>query len=115
MFCTIMWKIWFARNQNVFKQLNVIPHIIAAEAMEFVSEYNKALPKKQSHMQHNQVTAPIDQFPNPYIVQVDAGCFGVTTAGCVIKDPCGTIILSAYEIDTQARAHHQLIKSIKYL
>lgn len=48
-------------------------------------------------MQHNQVTAPIDQFPNPYIVQVDAGCFpcGVTTAGCVIKDPCGTIILSA--------------------
>lgn len=37
LFCTILWKIWFARNQLIFKKVAANPVQIGSNALEFAN------------------------------------------------------------------------------
>ncbi|KEH40735.1 hypothetical protein MTR_1g033950 [Medicago truncatula] len=45
-FCSIMWKLLYARNQIIFNQANPFPPEIANAARDFVVDFNEAVPKK---------------------------------------------------------------------
>lgn len=96
-FCTTLWKIWTARNHCLFQKTAVIPHVIAADALDFVLEFNKANPSKklQRQLQQSDVREPIYKGFN--LLQTDAGCYvnGSVAMDCVIKNQSDDIILSA--------------------
>jgi hypothetical protein len=96
LFCTILWKMWFYRNQMVFRMVNTFPPAVATAALDFVVDFNQTVPAKKSKGQQSIAAAP-SPVQNAHIIQVDAGCFpeGYTTFGCVFKAAPDNIFFSA--------------------
>ncbi|KAK2405034.1 hypothetical protein P8452_10587 [Trifolium repens] len=97
LFCTILWKFWYARNQAVFKGSPVEPVRVAQSALLFVHDFNNAnlnsRPLQAAIRENNTLPIP----PRQFSIFVDAGCFSnaQTGWGLVIKDYSGGVIWSA--------------------
>jgi len=48
LFCTLLWKIWFFRNQTIFKLLAFDPLTVVSSAQSFANEFNSAQPQTAS-------------------------------------------------------------------
>lgn len=92
LFCTLLWKIWFFRNQTIFKFLPFDPLAVVASANSFVFEFNSAQPKSASNrLRLNSWEAP----PVGYLkVNIDAGCGhdGKVFWGQVIRDHNANVV-----------------------
>jgi ribonuclease HI len=101
LFCTILWKFWFARNQFIFKGFPIDPVRLAQTALQFVQDFNianlKSRPSQAATRERNTSTPPLRQFS----MFVDAGCFSnaQTGWGLVLKDHSGVVIWSACRRD----------------
>lgn len=97
LFSTLLWKIWFARNQLLFKNVAVDPQRVAADANSFVSEYCLANPAISSSAGRGIGSGMQMDSSTGTKVFVDAGCFseGGTGWGLVILDGDGVISYSA--------------------
>jgi len=69
LFCTILWKMWFYRNQTVFKLVNTFPPDVATAAIDFVVDFNQTVPAKKSKGQQSIAAAP-SPVQNAHIIQV---------------------------------------------
>lgn len=96
-FCTTLWKIWYARNQSLFKNQKPEPHVTAADGLDFVLEFNKASPCKKVLRQQNPAAENDPVYRGFNVIQVDAGCYvnDLVALGCVIKNQADDVILSA--------------------
>lgn len=61
-FCSIMWKLLYARNQIIFNQANPFPPEIANAARDFVVDFNEAVPKKTKSRKHGAQQEPSSNF-----------------------------------------------------
>ncbi|XP_058783366.1 uncharacterized protein LOC131658047 [Vicia villosa] len=95
--CSLLWKIWNARNLLHFKQIVKAPECVAMEAWDSVYEYNAAnpVPKKTNLVPF--VWSSNKQDKDLAIIQVGAGCFddGVVAFGCMIKSWDSKVIYGA--------------------
>jgi len=105
LFCSILWKLWFFRNQVVFKQLSPSPPDIAIAALNFVDEFNRTVPRQKKQRQNHNAASPVVH--RAHTIRVDAGCFseGFTPFGCVFKDSSGNIYFSACKKERDFRSH----------
>lgn len=71
----MMSKIWSARNQCHFKHQQSLPHVIAADAVDFVLEFNKASPCKKVLRQQSLSMGSEPTHKGFNIIQVDAECY----------------------------------------
>ncbi|XP_058784773.1 uncharacterized protein LOC131659623 [Vicia villosa] len=97
--CTLMHKIWRARNCLLYQNKASDPIKVAAEALDSVLEFNKWNPVLSAK---RKLTSQEEHMPQDvHVLQVDAGSFptGFVAFGCVIKDPNGTGILAACKKD----------------
>lgn len=102
LFCTILWKIWFARNQAVFNGSVIDPVNLAQTAVQFLQEFNEANAKARPQQPSRRQTA---EGPTPdgcHHMFVDAGCFpnGTTGWGLILKNHEGTVVHSECKLDT---------------
>lgn len=102
LFCTTLWKIWFARNQLIFNNVVANPREINKAAAEFVAEYSAANPRHNSGA--SNVSSGVDwsgQLAAKH-VYVDAGCFseGGTGWGLVVTDIQAAVSFSACKRDS---------------
>jgi hypothetical protein len=97
LFCTTLWKLWSARNQCHFKHQRALPHVITAEALDFVLEFNKANSSRKRTRQQNPASVIEPIYKGFTTVQVDAGCYanGTVAMGCVIRNQTNDVILAA--------------------
>jgi hypothetical protein len=95
-FCATLWKLWFERNQVVFKQKPFNPLEVARCAADFVADFNQSNPVSQRTGNMQQIQALNSSEVFDCIAQVDAGCFpdGYTTWGCVFKNQAGDISMA---------------------
>jgi hypothetical protein len=97
LFCTLLWKFWYARNQSIFKGFPVEPLRLAQTALQFVQDFNaanlKPTPSQDITRERNTSFVPCRQFS----MFVDADCFSnaQTGWGLVLKDLSGSVLWSA--------------------
>ncbi|WJX88904.1 hypothetical protein P8452_70944 [Trifolium repens] len=46
LFCILLWKFWYGRNQTIFKGVVIDPIALAADAICYVHEFNEANPRR---------------------------------------------------------------------
>lgn len=101
LFCTILWKIWFARNQIVFNGTATDPVNLAQTAVQFLQEFNvanvKGRPQQPSRRRTTEGPPPADC----HHMFVDAGCFsnGTTGWGLILKNQDGRVVHSACKLE----------------
>lgn len=101
LFCTILWKLWYARNQAVFKGIAPDLVTLAQTAVQFIQEFNAANAKQRPHpIYHRREPTTTDQIAEHHLF-VDAGCFsnGHTGWGLIMKDLSGQITLSKSKLE----------------
>jgi ribonuclease HI len=97
LFCTILWKFWFHRNQVVFKNSALDPVRLVQDAMQAVHEFNEANKTiRPVQVAHGRRSASANT-PLNFSMNVDAGCFAnaQTGWGLVLRDHNGSVVLSA--------------------
>lgn len=97
-FAVTLWKVWQARNQFVFKNIQPNPLHIAEAVREFVSEFNIANPPNQNGISTRDNSADVPLCSNRHrgnYIFVDAGCFpdGNTGWGMTIRNNVGGSVL----------------------
>lgn len=87
LFCTLLWKLWFARNQCVFKCIVADPVSLANNAMCYVQDYISANPRRQQQSSPQASVNVETQLNSMFSMFVDAGCFvnGHTGWGLILK------------------------------
>lgn len=96
-FSVLLWKLWGAPNQMVFKHRPINPITVAQEAMSYVQEFNSILPNASGReiqiLNQNQHPPVIEE----NIINIDAGCFsnGSTGRGLVAYDCIDSISFAA--------------------
>lgn len=88
LFCVLLWKVWNARNQMVFKNIGPDPIKIAQSAMEYIDEYNLAN-FKAACISTNAFVPTVQSEHTPcHRISVGAGCLNsiVTSWGLIISD-----------------------------
>lgn len=97
LFCTTLWKLWFARNQFLFKSIAVDPIRINADVLSFVSEYVAANPLHNSICGDKSGNLNIGGSLENNYIYVDAGCYreGGTGWGVVFTSEDNSITYSA--------------------
>ncbi|CAJ2638763.1 unnamed protein product [Trifolium pratense] len=99
LFCVSLWKIWFFRNQVIFKQAVFYPIVVASGAHGFVEEFNLANPVTHAERclrPPMEWSAPSHNFLK---VNIDAGRdnLGKVTWGIVIRNHNKEAIYAAME------------------
>jgi len=82
-FCSMLWKVWDARNKLSFENKNFMPSIIANNAARLICDFNEA--NHRPTPQTEPIPAVANWFPpqdNWTKLNVDAGCFKY---GCLQK------------------------------
>ncbi|XP_058749287.1 uncharacterized protein LOC131622279 [Vicia villosa] len=104
MLCSLLWKIWEARNLLLFQKTAKPPEFVAMEAWDTVLEYNDAnpIPKKMNPVPSVWNSKNHDK--ELAIIQVDAGCYeeGVVAFGCLIKSWDSKVIYGACKRETMS-------------
>lgn len=77
LFCTLLWKLWFARtrNQAVFKGVAVDPVNIASSALLFVQNFNSVNPRRNQPVSSPVSGSEGSRAESLFSMFVDAGCF----------------------------------------
>ncbi|GAU38301.1 hypothetical protein TSUD_157860 [Trifolium subterraneum] len=97
LFCVLLWKFWYGRNQVIFKGVVLDPIALAAEAALYVHEFNEANPRRCSQVVLQQASVSRLDDANMQLMFTDAGCFnnGYTGWGIVLRNVDGTTSFSA--------------------
>lgn len=85
--CTLLWKLWNARNLWHFHQKFKDPHLVYLETWDSVVEFNKQVPaaKRFSLIPAEVCVMGLDR--DVLFIQTNVGCFdgGIVSFGCMIK------------------------------
>jgi len=97
LFCTLLWKIWFFRNQTIFKLLAFDPLTVVSSAQSFVNEFNSVQPqtaRKSIRLGQLSWEAPPENFLK---MNIDAGCRqdGKVFWGLVIRNHKADVMFAA--------------------
>jgi hypothetical protein len=97
LFCILLWKFWYGRNQTIFKGVVIDPIALAADAICYVHEFNEANPRRCNQVILQHGTALRQEDDSRQLLFTDAGCFnnGHTGWGLVLKNADGITTFSA--------------------
>ena len=92
LFCTILWKLWYARNQAVFNGATTNPVSLAHRAVHYSQELNAANVKQRPQPPHQRRDNAGTFQDVSHHMFVDAGCFsnGQTGWGLILKNQTQT-------------------------
>ncbi|XP_024634454.1 uncharacterized protein [Medicago truncatula] len=99
LFCTILWKLWYARNQAVFNGATTDPVNLAHTAIQFIQEFNAANVKQRPQPPRQRRDNDGTCQDISHHMFVDAGCFsnGQTGWGLILKNQTQTGIITHHK------------------